>query len=94
MKTPEEAATLLCPYARTFADKVAVAGCRGPECALWRWEPITTTHPLWKDAVKTKAAELGEKVPFPQASRWVAENMEILGLVPTKGFCGAGGPGY
>lgn len=92
MLTPEDAArNWLCPFAITFSQSPAVPGCRGPECALWRWELITTTHPLWKDAVKNKAAELGERVPFQKASAWVAENMEALGLIPTKGFCGAGG---
>lgn len=54
MRTPEEAKDLLCPFARTFAQKEAVAGCRGPECALWRWEAIATTHPLWAPAVKAR----------------------------------------
>jgi len=92
---PEEAKKLMCPFARTFirAGQVSLidAGCIGPKCALWRWEPITTAHPLWKDAVLKKGAELGEKVPYARASAWVAENKEALGLVPTKGYCGAGG---
>lgn len=91
MNTPEEADDKWCPFARTFADKVAVPGCRGPACMLWRWEQITTKHPLWLGAVQTKAAELGERAPFPKASAWVAENKEALGLIPTRGFCGAGG---
>lgn len=92
MRTPEEAQGLLCPFARTFAQPQAVAGCRGPECALWRWEKITTTHPLWRPAVQKRAAEIGEKTPaLPQASKWVAENLADIGMVPTRGFCGAGG---
>lgn len=91
MLTPEDAKALLCPFARTFAASPAVPGCRGPECALWRWETITTAHPLWRDAVKNKAQELDERPPFPKASAWVAENKEALGMIPTKGFCGAGG---
>lgn len=91
MRTPEEAAALLCPFARTFAQKEAVAGCRGPECALWRYEAITTAHPLWKPAVQQRAAGTGEKPPYAQASKWVAENLAELGMVPTKGYCGAGG---
>lgn len=91
MRTPEEAKDLLCPFSRTFAQPIAVPGCRGPACALWRWEAITTSHPLWKPAVQKRAAETGEKVPYAQASKWVAENLVELGLVPTKGYCGAGG---
>ena len=91
MKTPDEAKALLCPFARTFGMKEAVAGCRGPECALWRWETVTTAHPLWGKAVKAKAAELGERAPYPKAFAWVAENLADLGIVPVKGYCGGGG---
>lgn len=91
MRTPEDAKSLLCPFSRTFGMKEAVPGCRGPECALWRYEQITVAHPLWRDAVRTKAEELGERAPFPKASAWVAENKAALGVVPTRGFCGAGG---
>ena len=91
MRTPEEAKSLLCPFARTFGVAKAEPGCRGPECALWRWETITTAHPLWKPAVQKRAAEASEKPPYSQASKWVAENLVDLGMVPTKGFCGAGG---
>lgn len=91
MRTPEDAKDLLCPFARTFAMPQAVRHCQGPECALWRYEQITTAHPLWKAALHKKAHELGEKAPFPKAAAWVAENMADLGLVPTRGYCGAGG---
>lgn len=91
MKTPEEAKGLLCPFSRTFGLPKAEPGCRGPACMLWRWEQVTTKHPLWLGAVKTKAAELGEKGACPEAAAWVADNKEALGLVPTRGFCGAGG---
>jgi len=91
MRTPEEAKGLLCPFARTFAETPAVAGCRGPVCLLWRWEQITTSHPLWRAAVRAKAAETGEKGACPEAAGWVAANLVQLGIVPTRGFCGAGG---
>ncbi len=91
MRTPEDASSLLCPFARTFAAPQAQSGCRCTSCALWRWETVTTAHPLWKDAVRAKAEELGERQPFPKAAAWVAENKEALGIVPTKGQCGAGG---
>lgn len=92
MMDPTKPETLLyCPHSRTFAANPAVPKCIGPLCALWRWEMVTTAHPLWKDAVKAKAAEIGENVPYPKASKWVAENKADLGIEPTKGYCGAGG---
>jgi hypothetical protein len=91
MKTPTEARDLLCPFARTFGVAKAEPGCRGPECALLRWEQVTTKHPLWLPATQAKAKETGEKPPYAQASKWVADNKEALGMVPTRGFCGAGG---
>ncbi len=91
MRTPDEAKDLLCPLARTFAETPAVAGCRGPLCMLWRWETITTKHPLWLPAVQAKAKETGEKPPYAEASKWVAKNLADLGMTPKVGFCGAGG---
>jgi hypothetical protein len=92
MMDPAKPETLLrCPLSRTFAASPASASCIGPLCALWRWEKITTAHPLWKDAVKAKAVELGEAAPYPKASKWVAENKADLGMVPERGYCGAGG---
>lgn len=95
MKTPADAKSLLCPFARTFImpgpTSLADAGCKGAACALWRWEAISTKHPLWAAAVKTKAEELGDRPPYREASRWVADNLAELGMVPTRGFCGAGG---
>lgn len=91
MRTPEEAKSLLCPFARTFAQPQAVAGCRGPECALWRWEAITTKHPDYVALVRANAEANGEKPPYKDAARYVADNLVTLGLVPTRGFCGAGG---
>lgn len=87
----ESAAETLCPLARTFALPKAEKGCHGPSCALWRWEKITTAHPAWKAAVQRVAAETGEKVPYAKAAAAVADNLEAHGLVPTRGYCGAGG---
>lgn len=81
----------LCPFARTFAATPAHIHCRGPECALWRWEDITTAHPKWKAAVLAKAEEIGDKVPYAKAAKWVADNRAEIGLVPTQGYCGGGG---
>jgi hypothetical protein len=83
--------TMLCPFSRTFAATPATPLCRGAECALWRWERITVAHPAYKDAVKSRADETGEKVPYPKAARHVADNLETYGLIPTRGYCGAGG---
>lgn len=95
MRTPAEAKSLLCPFARTFIQagptSLADAGCKGPACALWRWETITTKHPLWADAVKAEAEKIDEKAPFPKASKIVADNLEAYNLVPKTGHCGAGG---
>jgi hypothetical protein len=92
MLPPNEAAQKwLCPLARTFSRSPAHTCCLGSACAFWRWEKITTAHPAWKEAVKAKAAELGEAAPYPKASKWVAENKADLGMVPTHGYCGAGG---
>jgi len=91
LRTPDEAAETLCPFSRTFGLPQASKGCHGPSCALWRWEVVTTAHPLWRDAVKAEAAKTGEKVPYPKAAAHVADNKEAYGLIPTKGYCGAGG---
>lgn len=90
MRTPEQAAGALCPFARTFAASPAVTWCRGEVCMLWRWEAVTTAHPLWRAAVLAEAEKTGEKSPYPKAARHVADNAETLGLVATRGYCGAG----
>ncbi len=92
MHTPEDAANTLCPLARTFADAKAVSGCRGPSCACWRWEKVTTDRPEWKEAMRARMEETGEKAPGFKAAAWVVENKVALGLVPTRGYCGMGGP--
>lgn len=91
MLTPEDANDLLCPLARTFASKVAFEGCRGPECAVWRWEKLTTSHPRWKDAVRLEASSTGERAPFPKAALKVANDPAAYGLVVERGYCGLGG---
>ena len=65
--------------------------CGADGCMAWRWETITTSHPLWADAVRAKAAELDEKAPFPKSARFVADNKASLGMIPTRGFCGLAG---
>ncbi|MGL6209699.1 MAG: hypothetical protein ACRC14_07720 [Paracoccaceae bacterium] len=92
MMTPQTAPSYLCAFARTFRAPQPDGGCHGPSCALWRWVPVTTSHPAYKDALRAKAAELDEKPPYAKAARFVADNMADLGLVVTHGYCGAGGP--
>ena len=81
----------LCPFARTFAAKEAVATCRGEVCALFRWERITVATPGYREAVQAKGKELDDKPPYPKAARYVADNLAEFGLVPKRGYCGAGG---
>jgi hypothetical protein len=93
--TPEEAtATWFCPLARTFAYKVAQEGCRGDECACWRWEPIAADDPRFTAAKATALAILGGGASkHKEAVAMVMANREAYG-VPTKperGFCGIGG---
>lgn len=84
MKTKAEAETKWC-LAETEGK------CISDRCMAWRWETITTAHPMWADAVRAKAAELDEKPPFAKAARWVSENKADLGMVPTRGYCGIAG---
>lgn len=90
--TPTEAAQeWLCPLSRTFATTPAATHCRGASCALWRWEKVTTAHPLWKGAVKAEAEKTGEKPPYPKAARTVADDLEAFGMTVERGYCGMGG---
>lgn len=96
MTTPEEAAeTLLCPLARTFANKEAKPYCRGPECAVWRWVPLPADLPEFQEAIAARKAEIGKGGPHwhKEAVAWVMENREALGipLEPSHGYCGIGG---
>lgn len=92
LRTPDEAAEMLCPLSRTFGDKDAVKGCRGASCMVWRWEKITTAHPLWLPAVRKVAEEIGDTTPGrSKAAKVIADDMQAYGLVPTRGFCGIGG---
>ena len=65
--------------------------CSAHQCMAWRWEQITTAHPLWADAVKAKAADLDEKPPYAKSARWVTDNKASLGMVPVLGYCGLAG---
>lgn len=92
MKMTEETAhTRLCPLARTFGQAPSHSGCRGSDCAVWRWEKITTAHPLWSQAVRAEAEKIQDRPPFARAARIVADDPEAFGLVPKLGYCGLGG---
>lgn len=94
MRTPEDAATVLCPFARVFAANPAVSGCRGPACMLWQWERITADHPAFRGAVSARMKEIGKGVlGHKEAVAFVMENRDALGIPENtgRGWCGAGG---
>lgn len=88
MRTPEEATELLCPLARTFGTKDAVPHCRGPVCAAWRWNPLSAD--ILEPHIKRRVAELGGGLKVKEATAWVMERREELGIPtkPTHGCCG------
>jgi|GEM_PF-5700440 len=90
--TPEQAKEWLCPVSRTFGVAKAIPHCQGPSCAAWRWEKITTAHPLYRDAVRKAAEEIDDKPPYAKAARIVADDLEGHGLTVERGYCGLGGP--
>lgn len=89
--TPEEATTTwFCPLSRTFADKVAQEGCRGAECACWRWQEISADHPAFLKAIK---AELATGITHKAAVAKIMADRAAYGVPvkPERGFCGLGG---
>ena len=90
VRTPEEAERLLCPLARTFQSGPTHPHCRGPVCALWRWQKLSAD--LLKPHITARMADQGGK-DHKAAVEWVMDNREALGipLKPTHGFCGMGG---
>jgi hypothetical protein len=94
-RTPEDAASLLCPVARTFASKEAKPGCQGPACAAWRWSPILAADPRITAAIKTIIAELGGgKLRSQEAWAILMKDRAKYGvpIKPEAGYCGMGGP--
>lgn len=91
-RTPEEASTVLCPLARTFAipGQSADPYCIGPRCAVWRWIPMTASDPRFVAAVR-QAQEAG--IHNRQAPGHVLADKAAYGLPtgPEKGVCGMGG---
>lgn len=83
LRTPQESESTGCPILKQ--------ACVHAECMMWRWERMTISHPNWKAAVQTKGEEFGEKVPFPKASKYVADNPEEFGIIAKKGYCGMAG---
>lgn len=94
-RTPEHAAELLCPFARTFASPKAIPNCQGPVCALWKWAPLSAD--IMTKAIQARAAqveaETGKKAQHKELVAWVMDNREALGIPtkPTHGYCGPRG---
>lgn len=101
-KTPEEAATKLCPLARTFGAKELKAFCRGDECMAWVWEPAAADDPRFVAAIQREmaslaqdeATETGKAVPnsgkyHARAAQNVMRNPEGYGCPQhERGWCG------
>lgn len=88
--TPEEAQSLLCPMSRVFGVDDLQAGCRGAECAAWRWMP----QPTNKAAITAEMKRLGKgPLGHKQAVANVMADPKAHGvtLEPTHGFCGLAG---
>lgn len=94
-RTPEQAAELLCPFARTFASPKASTNCQGPVCALWKWAPLSSG--IMTEAIQSRAAQVegdtGKKPQHKEVVAWVMDNREALGIPtkPTHGYCGPRG---
>lgn len=88
-KTPTQAEDWLCPFARSFGTSIAKVTCHGPECALWRWQPLSSD--ILTKAVQTHRAQSG--ADHKTAVAYVMDNRAALGIPtgPTHGYCGAGG---
>lgn len=92
--TPEQAAELLCPLARTFAPKEASTGCRGPQCAWWRWQPIMASDSRITAAIKTITKELGGGPHRGKEAYAILNKDRAKYGVPTDpevGYCGGAG---
>lgn len=96
---PEEAATLPCPLARTFAKKEG-PGCMAGGCPVWRWLPLDASDPKFASAITREMAllakEAGKKTTVAFHKKAVANVMkdpEAYGVPPTsgRGWCGLGG---
>lgn len=89
--TEAQAANMLCPAARTFGDaQQAKPFCRGSLCMCWRWVPVTTADPRWREAMQEAIARNGDKPPHVKSAREVADAMKDT--PSTHGYCGMGGP--
>lgn len=92
--TPEEAADLLCPLARTFAPKEASTGCRGPQCAWWRWQPLSASDPRFVNALKAITQEIGGGPHRgKEATAILMADRQKYGVPdkPEVGYCGGAG---
>ena len=100
--TPAEAKHLKCPFARTFGED-NTSGCRGYECAFWRWKPMMASDPMFTSAVKREMTvlqndhkertgkERGVESFHGEAVKRVMADIEAHGIKRTRGYCGAAG---
>ncbi|MGC0225179.1 hypothetical protein [Pseudooceanicola nitratireducens] len=103
---PSDAKKNLCPVSRVFGVE-PVAGCRGPECAAWRWLPLMSNDPRFVSAVQREIAALmasrkdgGKDAKDPNiyhktaVERVTKDPYAYTFPDPEKdrGYCGFGGP--
>ena len=83
-----------CPLSRTFATAPVNPLCRGDQCPMWRWVPLSVEGSGFKEAVAARLKEIGGgPLKHKEAVGWVTNNREKLGLpdMPETGFCGMAG---
>lgn len=99
MHTEDEAKKLWCPMVREATMEgnnrdgpEHYAVCLASGCAFWRWLPLTTAEPGWKEAMKTL---IDEGMNNAQAAKEIQkpETKRRFGLPekPYRGFCGLAG---
>ena len=106
--TPAEARQKACPVARVSGVPEDAKGnvrceCRGPDCVLWRWKPISVTDHRFLSAVARETALIEEErkastdKPKKSASSEAAERVGfavdryVIRDENDKGWCGLGG---
>ena len=90
--TPEKATDFGCPM--VWGNHESADGmCIAQNCIFWRWQPLMTSEPGYKEALTKAQAmhkdERGGKLP----AIYVNENRAKFGLKvePYKGWCGMAG---
>ena len=85
-----------CPVARLWADPKMHPTCRGTDCPLWRWTPLSADDPRFMEAVRMaqRSEENGGLgMPPKKAVSHVMATREEFGIPtkPERGYCGLGG---